>query len=127
MSEAENLENALKTLKSKNHLVVKKCIISSYSMAENTPKIAEMKLSSCGLDSTAENMPKIAETKLSSCRPKKNRPKKKLRLWNCGVAVVEQHCFKKLRNCDCGGAFIKLQNCDCGLKKKLRVPSSADL
>jgi hypothetical protein len=67
----------------------------------------------------AKNMSKTAEMKLSSCGLQK-----KLRLRNCGVVVADQHCFKKLRNCDCGGASFKLQNCDCGLKKKLRVPSS---
>jgi hypothetical protein len=45
-------------------------------------------------------------------------------LRNCGVAVAEQHFFKKLQNCDCGSAFFKLRNCDCGLKKKLLVPNS---
>ncbi len=47
-----------------------------------------------------------------------------MRLRNCGVAVAEQHCFKKLRNCDCRSVSFKLRNCDCGLKKKLRVPTS---
>jgi hypothetical protein len=45
----------------------------------------------------AKNMPKIAEVKLSRCGLEK-----KLQLWNCGVVVVEQHFFKKFRNCDCG-------------------------
>jgi hypothetical protein len=68
----------------------------------------------------AKNLPKIAEVELSSCRLKK-----KLRLRNCGVVVAEQQFFKKLRNCYCGSASLKLRSCDCGLKKKLRVPTSA--
>ncbi len=79
----------------KKHLVVKKYLISSYSTAKNMLKIAEVKLSSCGL-------------------------RKKLRLRNCGATSL-----KKLRNCDCGSASIKLQNCDCGLERKLRMPTSA--
>ncbi len=55
----------------------------------------------------------------------KLRTSEKLRLQNCGVAVAEQHCFKNLRNCDCGSVSFKLRNCDCGLEKKLRVPTSA--
>jgi hypothetical protein len=66
------------------------------------------------------------------------RPKtcRKLREWSSQVAdwrknrdwsIVEQHFFKKLRNCDCRSAFFKLRNCECGLKKKLRLPTSADL
>jgi hypothetical protein len=35
---------------SKENLAVKKYIISSYSNAKNIPKIAEVKLSSCGLE-----------------------------------------------------------------------------
>jgi hypothetical protein len=35
---------------SKEHLAVKKYIISIYSNAKNTPKIAEVKLSNCGLE-----------------------------------------------------------------------------
>ncbi len=70
-------------------------------------------------DSTSKTMPKNAELKLPSCELQK-----KLRLRNCGVAVAEQHVFKKLRNCDCGSASFKLRNCNCGLKKKLRVPTS---
>jgi hypothetical protein len=67
-------------------------IISSYSKTKNMPKIAEVKLSSCGLE--------VAGFR-KNC--------------DCGVAVAEQHFFKKL------------QNCDCGLKKKLRVPTSGKL
>jgi hypothetical protein len=53
--------------------------------------------------------------------------KKKLRLRNCGVAVAEQHFFKKLWNCDYRSASFKLRNCNCGLKKKLLMPTSAFL
>jgi hypothetical protein len=49
-------------------------------------------------------MPKMAEVKLSSCGLQK-----KLQLRNCGVAIVEQHFFKKLRNCECGSASFKLR------------------
>ncbi len=69
-------------------------------------------------DSRAKNMPKIAELKLPSCGLQN-----KLRLQNCRVVVAEQHFFKKLPNCDCGSASFKLRNCDCGLKKKLCVPT----
>jgi hypothetical protein len=55
----------------------------------------------------AKNMPKIAEVKLSSCGLQK-----KLRLWNCGIAVAEQNFFLKLWDCDCGNASFKLRNCD---------------
>jgi hypothetical protein len=51
-TEAENLvllplKNPLKNIK---HLVVKKYSISSYSAAKKLPKIAEVKLSNCGLE-----------------------------------------------------------------------------
>ncbi len=62
-------------------------------------------------------MPKIAEVKLSSCGVNK-----KLRLWNYGVAVAEQHSFKKFQNDDCRSASFKLRNCDCGLKKGCACP-----
>ncbi len=52
--------------------------------------------------------------KLSSCALEVGRSEK--------IAIVEQHCFRKLRNCDCGSAFFKLQNCNSRLLKKLRVP-----
>jgi hypothetical protein len=39
-------------------------------------------------DSMAKNMPKIAVLKLSSCGIYK-----KWRLWNCRVVVAEQHLF----------------------------------
>ncbi len=41
---------------------------------------------------------------------------------NCDCGVVEQHFFKKLRNCDCGSASFKLRNCDCRLKKGCACP-----
>ncbi len=65
-------------------------------------KIAEMRLLICGLE--------VADIR-KNC--------------DCGVAVAERHFFKKLRNCDCESASFKLRNCDCGLKKKLRMPTSA--
>jgi hypothetical protein len=68
-------------------------------------------------------MPKIAEMKLSSCGFEVADIRKNC---DCGIAVAEQHFFKKLRNCDCGSASFKLRNCDCGLQKKLRVPTSAN-
>ncbi len=48
-------------------------------------------------------------------------------LQNCGVAVAKQEYFKKLQDCDCGSASLKLQNCYCRLKKKLCVPTSANM
>jgi hypothetical protein len=70
-SEAENLVLLpFKTSqKQKPHGGKKYIYISSYSTAKNVPKIAEVKLSSCGLQ-------------------------KKLRLRNCRVAVAEQHFLK---------------------------------
>jgi hypothetical protein len=47
-TEAENL--VLLSLNNKKHLVVNKYPISSYSTAKNMPKIAEVKLSRCGLE-----------------------------------------------------------------------------
>jgi hypothetical protein len=63
-------------------------------------------------DSMAKTMPKIAELKLPSCGLNVADFRK-----NCdyGVAVAEQHSFKKLQNCDCGSASVKLRNYDCGL------------
>ncbi len=62
--------------------------------------------------------------KLSSCELEVADIRKKLQFRNCGVAVAEQHLFKKLWNCDWGRVSFKLRNCDCGLKIKLRVPTS---
>jgi hypothetical protein len=60
---------------------VEKNLISSYSTAKNMPKIAEVKLSSCGLQ-------------------------KKLQLWNCGVTV--QHFLK---SCGIAIAEVLLSSC----------------
>jgi hypothetical protein len=77
--------------KSKEHLSVKICTISSYSNAKNMPKISEVKLSICGVE--------VVDFR-KNC--------------DCGALF-----FKKLRNCDCGSASFKLRSCDCGLKKKV--------
>jgi hypothetical protein len=50
-------------------------------------------------DSMAKNMPKIAEVKLSSCGLKKI-----LQLRTCGVAVAEQHFLKS-----CGIAIAEVR------------------
>jgi hypothetical protein len=64
-------------------------------------------------------MPKIAEVKLSSCGFKVADSEKiaieELRYCGCGTTFL-----KKLRHCDYGSASFKLRNCDCGLKRKLR-------
>jgi hypothetical protein len=75
------------------------------SMTKSMPKIAEVKLSSCGFKIV--DLKKIAIAELRSC--------------GCGATFL-----KKLRNCDGGSASYKLRNCGCGLKKKLRVPTSAN-
>jgi hypothetical protein len=77
--------------------VVTKIYISSYSTAKNVPKIAEVKLSTCGLQ-------------------------KKLRLRNCGVAVAEQHFLKS-----CGIAIAEVLPSSCeiaiaDLKKSCACP-----
>ncbi len=71
-----------------------------------------------------KNIQKIAEVKLSSCR---FEVADFIKNCDCGIAVAEQHVFKKLLNCICKSASFKLRNCDGGLKKKLRVPTSASL
>jgi hypothetical protein len=53
----------------------------------------------------AQNMQKIAEVKLSSCGLRK-----KLRLRNCGVVVAEQHFFKS-----CGIAIAEVLPSSCGI------------
>ncbi len=58
--------------------------------------------------STAQNMPKIAEVKLSSCRLEVADFWKKLRLRNCGVA--EQHFLKS-----CGIAIAEVLRSSCGI------------
>jgi hypothetical protein len=70
--------------------VGKKYFISRYSTAQNMPKIAEVKLSSCGLE--------VADFW------------KKLRLRNCGVAVAEQHFLKS-----CGIAIAEVLRSSCGI------------
>jgi hypothetical protein len=50
-------------------------------------------------------MPKIAEVKVSSCGLRK-----KLRFRNCGVAVAEQHFFKS-----CGIAIAEVLLSSCGI------------
>jgi hypothetical protein len=54
-------------------------------------------------DSTAKNIPKVAEVKLVSCEFKGAHFRKKMRLWNCGVAIAEQHFFK-----NCGIAIAEV-------------------
>jgi hypothetical protein len=78
--------------------MAKKYIVSCYSTAENMSKIAQMKLSSCGLE--------VADFR---------------KICDCGIAELRINIALK----SCGGASFKLRNCECGLKKKLRVPSSA--
>jgi hypothetical protein len=61
-------------------------------------------------DSMAKNMPKIAEVKLSSCGFKVADFKKNC---NCGVAVAKQHFFKvaelRLRKCFLQVAELRLR------------------
>ncbi len=57
------------------------------------------------ISSTAENMPKIAEVKSSSCGLQK-----KLQLRNYGVAVAEQHFFKS-----CRLAIAEVLSSGCGI------------
>jgi hypothetical protein len=71
----------------------------------------------------AKNLLKIAEVKLSSDRLEVADFRKNC---DCGIAVAERHSLKS-----CGIAiaevfFFKLRSCDCGLKKKLRMPTSAN-
>jgi hypothetical protein len=63
----------------------------------------------------AKNMPKIAEVKLSTCGLEAADFRKNC---YCEIVVAEQRSFKKLRNCDCEIASVKLQNYDCRLQKK---------
>jgi hypothetical protein len=55
-------------------------------------------------------MPKIAEVKLSSCGLGSCGLRKKLRLRNCGVAVAEQHFCKS-----CGIAIVEVLTSSCGI------------
>jgi hypothetical protein len=71
-------------------------------------------------------MQKIAEVKLSSCGLEVAGFRR-----NCDYGITELRLrsnisLNKLRICDCGTASFKLRNCDCGLKKKLRVPTSGN-
>jgi hypothetical protein len=61
-------------------------------------------------DSMAKNMPKIAEVKLPSCGFKVADFKKKLQLRTCGVAVAEQHFLKS-----CGIAIAEVLPSSCGI------------
>jgi hypothetical protein len=67
--------------------VVKKYIISSHSTAKNMPKIAEVKVSSCGLEVVDFG---------------KN--------FDCGIAVAEQHFLKS-----CGVAIAEVLPSCCGI------------
>jgi hypothetical protein len=58
-------------------------------------------------DSMAKNMPKIAEVKLSSCGFKVAYLKKNC---DCGIAVAEQHFFKS-----CGIAIAEGLPSSCGI------------
>jgi hypothetical protein len=66
-------------------------------------------------------MPKIAKVKLSSCGPEVADFRTK---GDCGIAELRlqiNRSFKKLRTCYCGSTSFKLRNYDCG---QLRVPTS---
>ncbi len=58
-------------------------------------------------DCTAKNAPKIAEAKLSSCGLEVADPPKNC---NCGVAVAEHHYFKR-----CGIAIAEVLPSSCGI------------
>jgi hypothetical protein len=57
-------------------------IISSYSKAKNMPKIAEVKLSSCGLDV-------VGFRKNSDCGIAELRLRSNISLKSCGIVIVE--------------------------------------
>jgi hypothetical protein len=61
-------------------MMVKKYIISSYSTAKNMPKIAEVKLSSCGLE--------VADFR-KNCRIAELRLQSNISLKSCGIAIAE--------------------------------------
>jgi hypothetical protein len=73
---------------------------------KNMPKIAKVKLSSCGFE--VADFRKIVIAELRSC--------------GCGATFLYE-----LQKWDCGSASFRLQNCDCGLKKKLYMPTSVNL
>ncbi len=75
------------TLKGQLHEIFYLRFFCSNSMAKNMPKIAEVKLSSCGF--------KVADLK-KNC--------------DCGVAVAEQHFFKS-----CGIAIAEVLPSSCGI------------
>jgi hypothetical protein len=70
------LLSLLNPLNSKEHLVVKNNVISSYSTAKNMLKIAEVKLSRCGLE--------VADF-IKNC--------------NCGATFVFKFAELRLRKC----------------------------
>ncbi len=70
-------------------------------------------------DSTAKNVQKIAELKLSSCGIEVMDIRKKLRLRNCGVAFAEQHFFKS-----CGIAIAEVLPSSCGIAIVDSTPNS---
>jgi hypothetical protein len=61
-------------------------------------------------DFTAKNAPKIAEMKLSSCGLEVADSQKKLGLRSCGVAVAEKHFCKS-----CGIAIAEVLPSRCGI------------
>ncbi len=65
-------------------------------MAKNMPKIAEVQVSSCGLDVADFGKIGIAELQLRS--------------YGCGVAVAEQHFLKS-----CGIAIAEVLPSSCGI------------
>jgi hypothetical protein len=71
------------------------------------PKIAEVKLSSCGLK--VADFRKNCDSGIAELRLRIN-----ITLKSGGIAVA-------------GSASFKLRNCNCGLKQKLRVPSSDNI
>jgi hypothetical protein len=71
---------------SKEYLAVKKYIISSYSNAKNMPKVAEMKLSSCGLQKNcACGVMVVEHISLKSCRI----AIAKVLPSSCGIAIAD--------------------------------------
>ncbi len=70
-------------------------------------------------DSMAKNMPNIAEVKLSSCGLEVADFRKNC---DCGIAELQLRSNISLKRC--GSASFKLWNYNCGLKKKLCMPTS---
>ncbi len=75
-------------------------------------------------NSTAENVLKIAELKLSSCGLEVADFRKNC---DCGIAELrlQSNIYLKVAELRLQKSSFKLRNCDCGLKKMLRVPTSA--